>query len=316
MTFFQDMFNSHEIRFYIDGDDKLWVVAKDICNALGYKKHRSAIHNTKLQPGWKLFINKRTMKVSASTHIHISLNNQPKINTYFTSLGGALSQGTTPCNSSGGLSKSNSISHSSKDQLMIINEPAMYALILRRNSKTSNQFRDWVVSEVLTSIRQKGTYTSSTTQHYSMQPTIDNSFKVDKIKRCTECKLLRDNPMCFTKRKTVCNSCVEYNSATKRNTPEAKLKLCWDRANTKGWSFNLTLPYVQHLFTLPCRYCKQLETPPKTMGVDRDFSNGGYTIDNTSPCCWTCNRAKGRMTPAEFVNYIHHTSAICRSTFG
>lgn len=47
-------------------------------------------------------------------------------------------------------------------QIIIINEPGVYSLILQSQTETAKQFKHWVTHEVLPSIREKGYYTALT----------------------------------------------------------------------------------------------------------------------------------------------------------
>ena len=39
-------------------------------------------------------------------------------------------------------------------------------------------------------------------------------------------------------------------------------------------------------------------------GIDRRDPNTGYTLENSVPCCWRCNNAKGPMTESEFLAWL------------
>lgn len=53
--------------------------------------------------------------------------------------------------------------------LLIISESGLYTLIMRSNKPEAKQFRKWVTSEVLPSIRKKGSYQVSQSKLYSYQ---------------------------------------------------------------------------------------------------------------------------------------------------
>jgi hypothetical protein len=74
--------------------------------------------------------------------------------------------------------------------------------------------------------------------------------------------------------------------------------------------FTLTEQQVRELDGMPCHYCG---VPPSNRkkspsdngdyvysGLDRLVDGMGYTPDNVVPCCWTCNRMKGRLPLEEF----------------
>ena len=98
--------NGWEIRS-LEKDGEPWFVAKDICVALGFKNHNTAISN--------------------------HLEDDEK---------GILSADTL-----GG-----------KQDLSVINESGMYALVFKSTKPESRKFRKWVTSEVLPEIRKSGSY--------------------------------------------------------------------------------------------------------------------------------------------------------------
>lgn len=61
--------------------------------------------------------------------------------------------------------------------------------------------------------------------------------------------------------------------------------------------FDLTLEQFNTITKKLCHYC---ERPPQQRighylynGIDRRDNNRGYSLDNSVPCCWDCNRMKG-----------------------
>jgi len=51
----------------------------------------------------------------------------------------------------------------------------------------------------------------------------------------------------------------------------------------------------------PCVYCGENK---KRIGIDRIDNTKGYTIENSAPCCTTCNMMKKVMTVEEFIAHI------------
>jgi len=39
-------------------------------------------------------------------------------------------------------------------------------------------------------------------------------------------------------------------------------------------------------------------------GLDRSNPQKGYTLDNVIPCCWQCNKTKGKLSHDDFIRYI------------
>jgi hypothetical protein len=59
---------------------------------------------------------------------------------------------------------------------------------------------------------------------------------------------------------------------------------------------------------LPCFYCGHSEIYGVN-GVDRKDNAVGYTLENSVPCCATCNFAKRQMTVAEFIAWVDRVHA-------
>lgn len=60
-----------------------------------------------------------------------------------------------------------------------------------------------------------------------------------------------------------------------------------NRAKDKKLDFELSGLQFNELMSQPCTYCGG-----NGGSIDRIDSGQGYTIDNTCPCCWPCNRMK------------------------
>ena len=91
-------------------------------------------------------------------------------------------------------------------------------------------------------------------------------------------------------------------------------------ANSRGHFWGLADSLFFSLVSSPCHYCgiqpDSLRKPNKQVnggfwysGVDRMDNAKGYVPDNVVSCCWTCNRAKGKLTYAEFKSWIRRISA-------
>jgi hypothetical protein len=89
----------------------------------------------------------------------------------------------------------------------------------------------------------------------------------------------------------------------------ARLWYAKRNARVRGISWRLSDRDALALFDKPCHLCGSVGT-----GLDRVESSKGYTKANTAPCCWPCNRSRGRdMTPLEFVL---HCEAVMRKFYG
>lgn len=85
------------------------------------------------------------------------------------------------------------------------------------------------------------------------------------------------------------------------------------RAKNKNFSFELTKEEFATIVKQDCIYCgapprrqhfsKGSATPYVCNGVDRINNDLGYTLENSAPCCGTCNRMKGDMNAGDFINH-------------
>lgn len=96
------------------------------------------------------------------------------------------------------------------------------------------------------------------------------------------------------------------------------LSLLWKRyrkaAEKRNVPFDLDIEIFREMTSKPCYYCG---TEPYTIiktgrewnhyrynGVDRIDNELGYNLSNCVPCCWQCNRAKGRKHIKDFMLWI------------
>lgn len=77
------------------------------------------------------------------------------------------------------------------------------------------------------------------------------------------------------------------------------------RARDKGVEFTLTIEMVADAMSNPCFYCGTVNR----CGFDRVDNGQGYTPDNCVIACWPCNRLKGTLSQAVFLD-------ICRKVAG
>lgn len=84
------------------------------------------------------------------------------------------------------------------------------------------------------------------------------------------------------------------------------------RAELKGMDFDLTREDVGELIFAPCSYCGAESSNKRKIGnytimhngIDRIDSNKGYTKDNVTTCCSTCNYAKLELDTADFLAHV------------
>ena len=85
-------------------------------------------------------------------------------------------------------------------------------------------------------------------------------------------------------------------------------------AASKDIEWSLTDEEAEKMLTSPCVYCKHIDLEVRLNGIDRLNQQGNYTVDNTVPCCWTCNFMKGVMDPFTFIEKCKIIST-CIHTF-
>lgn len=90
------------------------------------------------------------------------------------------------------------------------------------------------------------------------------------------------------------------------------------RRRTREWQ--LTKDEFRSLTRLPCYYCGTKPSKEyRTLngcngtyiynGIDRKDNSRGYTLNNSVPCCFACNRMKGVMDAKEFIAHAQAISA-------
>lgn len=100
------------------------------------------------------------------------------------------------------------------------------------------------------------------------------------------------------------------------NQMVSKYKL---RADKKDLPFTLTLDDVKAITKMPCAYCGAAPSNGKNRkgnhngeyiynGIDRYDNTKGYTLDNSVPCCATCNRAKNDLSIQDWHEWLHTIS--------
>jgi hypothetical protein len=56
---------------------------------------------------------------------------------------------------------------------------------------------------------------------------------------------------------------------------------------------------VENIFSKPCHYCGKEGW--ELIGCDRIDNSKPHTPDNVVPCCWECNKKRGRRDYEEFM---------------
>lgn len=75
-------------------------------------------------------------------------------------------------------------------------------------------------------------------------------------------------------------------------------------AKKRNIKVNLPYSYYEDLINLGCSYCGESLLEETGYSLDRVDNNRGYIYDNVTPCCKTCNQAKGKQQPKEFFEWI------------
>ena len=107
---------------------------------------------------------------------------------------------------------------------------------------------------------------------------------------------------------SVCKSCSNIETQKYRESKDGKFKYYSRIAKERGIQFLLTEEQFLNLWQKPCRYCG---SEIKTIGLDRFDNKSGYTIDNSIPCCTTCNKMKLTL---EYDQWISHMKKIINNT--
>jgi hypothetical protein len=80
------------------------------------------------------------------------------------------------------------------------------------------------------------------------------------------------------------------------------------RAKQRRIEFFLSLEEFERIVLSNCAYCGAPPAPScrkkygwfSSVGIDRKDNSIGYTLENSEPCCMTCNTAKSTMTVEQF----------------
>lgn len=115
----------------------------------------------------------------------------------------------------------------------------------------------------------------------------------------------------------------ENGAPNKKPKGEAALNELFNRyrysARKKGITFYLSKEELRTICQKPCHYCgdgpsAQIKNPLLNgifvyNGIDRKDNKKGYEIENSLPCCKTCNFLKKDMDYVDFIDLIHKIGA-------
>lgn len=94
-------------------------------------------------------------------------------------------------------------------------------------------------------------------------------------------------------RKHKADSAKKYNS-----TVNGKFYFYKRNAKKRGIEFELTKDEFSNMIEQNCTYCGDSER----IGIDRKDNNKGYTLENSVPCCTSCNYMKKDLSVKEFID--------------
>lgn len=100
------------------------------------------------------------------------------------------------------------------------------------------------------------------------------------------------------------NALSRTRSHTRRQSSADRYRLYKQNAKVRGCEFTLSYEHFVDLVSQPCTYCDGFSPGKLYVGIDRLVNNDGYTLGNSLPCCWTCNRMKRDMTVGEFLDQV------------
>jgi hypothetical protein len=96
----------------------------------------------------------------------------------------------------------------------------------------------------------------------------------------------------FQKTTIRANSCSSMCKACKKiwdQTPKGRFSTYKCKAKNRKIQFCLSFEEFMVFWNQPCYYCGLLISG---IGIDRLDNALGYTVNNSVPCCWTCNAMK------------------------
>jgi len=93
---------------------------------------------------------------------------------------------------------------------------------------------------------------------------------------------------------------VQKYKSSQKGKESLKWKYHLKSARDRGINNELSRDFYISMCYQDCWYCGN-KPPEQLNGVDRIDSNFGYSIQNSRPCCWNCNRMKGILTEDDFL---------------
>ena len=263
-----------QITSFVDKQQKIWFLGKEVAAILGYSNTRNAICK---------YVDQEDKKPLFTYHSTV-----PKTST--------VEKSTVPKTSTVG--KSGSV-------CTYINESGFYSLVLSSRLKSTKKFKHWVTSEVLPSIRKHGQYklfdnpwnkmmliANENDLHYKVVQLIRNYYpdallvaglgenQDTEEKRLDSYKkgYMRGQPdlMILNYHKSYKGLCIEFKSPTNNYVvSEAQLKMK-EKYSKNNYKFILSNDYdeiskeiYQYMegIRIPCEYCSRVFTTKEKLDV-------------------------------------------------
>ena len=114
---------------------------------------------------------------------------------------------------------------------------------------------------------------------------------MDTCKRCNKELPINRTVWC-------CDDCMNTFNKEYRHSIEGRYEGYKRGAKSRKIDFDLTFEQFKSFWQKSCSYCGD---NIETIGIDRIDSFQGYNINNTTPCCFTCNMMKRIATTEEFL---------------
>jgi hypothetical protein len=93
------------------------------------------------------------------------------------------------------------------------------------------------------------------------------------------------------------------NNYKTARTPSVRFYTLRYTAGRRGIECAISFEHYMTVIAEPCHWCGG-KLPETGHGVDRLINERGYVLGNCVSCCDTCNRAKRKMTPEVFFDWI------------
>jgi len=94
---------------------------------------------------------------------------------------------------------------------------------------------------------------------------------------------------------------ISVQRKTHRQTLFGKFQAYKEKAQARGFDFDISFDGFQFFWQKPCSYCG---SKIETVGIDRVDNNKGYDINNCVPCCEVCNKMKWKNSKDFWLEHV------------